>query len=152
MDTINAVGTADGDADGMNRDRVVASEIRAQLESVRIGEKILRMNLEPSDGRASGHHLRNVRKPKADTGPFSRALSSVTGDGHVSLSWLLRLKAATDDAVAVSRRHVDPGFRIAIELRGSPTRVVAGRCAVVLAGLRDAVALLGLERGRRRDG
>ena len=83
MDTINAVGAADGDADGVNRDRVVASEIRKQLESVRIGEKVLRMNLEPSDGRASGHHLRNVRKPKADTGPFSRGLSGVTGDGHV---------------------------------------------------------------------
>src|SRR5713101_7124626 len=83
MDTINAVGTADGDADGVNRDRVVASEIREQLESVRIGEKVLRMNLGPADGRASGHHLRNVRKPKADTGPFSRVWSVVTGDGHV---------------------------------------------------------------------
>src|SRR5258706_12398209 len=64
---------------------------------------------------------------------------------------LLRLKAAADNAVAIARRYVDPGFRIAIELRGSSTRVVAGRCAIVLAGLRDAVALLRLERGGRRD-
>jgi len=28
MDTINAVGAADGDADGVNRDRVIASKIR----------------------------------------------------------------------------------------------------------------------------
>src|SRR5712691_9238095 len=68
-----------------------------------------------------------------------------------SLSPLLRLKAAADDAVAIARWYVDPGFRIAIELRGSSTRVVAGRGAVVLAGLRDAVALLRLERGGRRD-
>src|SRR6266852_5412915 len=83
MDTINAVGAADGDADGVHRDRVVAIEIREQLKSVRIREKVLRMNLEPSDVRASGHHLRKVRKPKADTGPFSGGLSDVTGDGHV---------------------------------------------------------------------
>ena len=67
----------------MNRDRVIASQIRQQLESVRIRKKVLRMNLEPSDRRASGHHLRKVRKPKADTGPFSRLWSGVTGDGHV---------------------------------------------------------------------
>src|SRR4029453_768675 len=58
-----------------------------------------------------------------------------------SVEFLLRLKPATNDAVAVARGHVDPGFRIAIEFRGTPTRVVAGRRAVVLAGLRDAVAL-----------
>jgi len=83
MDTINAVGAADGDADSVNGDRVIASEIRQQLDSVRIREKVLRMNLEPSDVRTSGHHLRNVRKPKADTGPFSRGLFGVAGDGHV---------------------------------------------------------------------
>ena len=70
--TVNAVGAPDGDADRVNRDRIIACEIRQQLESVRIREKVLRVNLEPSDGRASGHHLRNVRKPKTDTGPFSR--------------------------------------------------------------------------------
>ena len=81
--TVNTVGAPDGDADRVNRDRIIACEIRQQLESVWIGEKILRVNLEPSDGRVSGHHLRNVRKPKADTGPFSRVWSGVTGDGHV---------------------------------------------------------------------
>ena len=75
MRTVDAVGAADRDADGVHRDRVVAREIRQQLESVRIGEKVLRMNLEPSDRWASGHHLRDVRKPKTDTGPFSRVLS-----------------------------------------------------------------------------
>jgi hypothetical protein len=64
----------------------VCSEICQQLESVRIREKVLRMNFEPSDGRASGHHLRDVRKPKADTGPFSRLWSGVRSDGHVPLS------------------------------------------------------------------
>ena len=81
--TVDAVGAADRDADGVHRDRVIASKIRQQLESVWIREKVLGMNLEPSDGRAGGHHLRNVRKPKADAGPFSRAWSGVTGDGHV---------------------------------------------------------------------
>src|SRR4029453_18098626 len=60
----------------------------------------------------------------------------------LSLSAFLWLKAAADDAVAIARRHVDPRFGIAIELRGSPARVVARRCAVVLAGFRDAVAFL----------
>ena len=78
-----AVGAADGDADGVHGDRVVASEIRQQFESMRIREKVLRMNLEPTDGWASGHHLRDVRKPKADTGPFRRVWSGVAGDGHV---------------------------------------------------------------------
>src|SRR5436190_8283447 len=81
--TVDAVGASNGDPDRVHRDRVIPSKIRQQLESVRIREKVLRVDLEPSDGRASGHHLRNVRKPKTDAGPFSRVWSSVTGDGHV---------------------------------------------------------------------
>ena len=62
---------------------VAYAKIRQQFEPVWIGEEVLRMNLEPSHGWSSGHHLRNVRKPKADTGPFSYGLSGVIGDGHV---------------------------------------------------------------------
>ena len=54
---------------GILRTRI-GQEIREQLETMRIGEKILRMDLEPPDGRASGHHLRNVREPKTDTCSF----------------------------------------------------------------------------------
>src|SRR5688572_32641448 len=104
---VDAVGAADGNPDRVYGDWIITSKIRQQLESVRIREKVLRVDLEPSDERACGHHLRNVRKPKTDAGPFSRVWSSVTGDGHVPSS-LLRLKGAADDTVAVARRHVDP--------------------------------------------
>ena len=73
MRPIDAVGAADRDADRVHRERVVAREIRQQLDGVRIGEEVLRMDLEPADGRASGHHLRDVREPQADAGPFSCA-------------------------------------------------------------------------------
>ena len=85
MVAINPVGAADGDADGVHRDRVVAGQIRQQLEGMGIREKVFRMDLEPSDRGASGHHLRKVRKPKTDTGLFKRQWSGVTGDGHVLL-------------------------------------------------------------------
>jgi hypothetical protein len=55
----------------VNGDGIVAGEIRQQLEPMRIREEILGMDLEPSDRRASGHHLRDVREPKTDTGSFS---------------------------------------------------------------------------------
>src|SRR5215813_12391419 len=59
--------------------------------------------------------------------------------------------AAADDAVAIAFRHVDPGLLVGIDLRSSGAGIVAGRGAVVLAGLGEPVALLGFEgRGRRR--
>src|SRR5262245_24772230 len=59
--------------------------------------------------------------------------------------------AAANDAVAIAFRHVDPGLLVGVDLRGSGAGIVAGRGAVVLAGLGEAVALLGFEgRGRRR--
>ena len=97
MCDIDAVGAADRNPDRVDRDRIVARKIGEEFERVRIREEVLGMDLEPSDGGASSHHLREVRKPKADTGPFSRALSCVTGDGHVPAPRLLRLHAAADD-------------------------------------------------------
>ena len=82
VDAVEAVGASDRDADRVNGDGVGAGEICQQLGPVWISQEILRMDLEPPDGWASGHHLRNVRKPKADTGPFSRVQARVTGDGH----------------------------------------------------------------------
>src|SRR5262245_2977172 len=59
--------------------------------------------------------------------------------------------AAADDAIAIAFGHVDPGLLVAVDFRGSGAGIVPGRGTVVLAGLGEAVALLGLEgRGRRR--
>src|SRR5262245_22715371 len=59
--------------------------------------------------------------------------------------------AAAHDAIAIAFGHVDPGLLVGVDLRGSGAGIVAGRGAVVLAGLGEAVALLGFEgRGRRR--
>ena len=71
---IDAVSAADGDADRVYRDRIVAGEIRQQLEAVRVREKILGMDLEPSHGWTRGHHLGDVGEPKTDA-----------GDGHILL-------------------------------------------------------------------
>ncbi len=72
MRTIDAVGAADRDPDRVHGNRIVTGEIRQQFESVRIRQKVLGMDFEPPDGWASGHHLRDVRKPKTDTGSFSQ--------------------------------------------------------------------------------
>ena len=72
MRTIDAVGAADRDPDGVDGNGVVAREIRQQFEPMWIREEVLRMDLEPSDRWASGHHLRDVREPKTDTGSFSQ--------------------------------------------------------------------------------
>ena len=69
MRSIEAVGAANGDADRMHGNGVVAREIEQQLRRVRIRQKVLRMDLEPSDGGTRGHHLGQVRQPQPDAGP-----------------------------------------------------------------------------------
>src|SRR6185295_12497810 len=55
--------------------------------------------------------------------------------------------AAAHDAIAITFGDVDPGLLVGIDLRGAGAGIVAGRGAVVLAGLCEAVALLGFEGG-----
>src|SRR6058998_3253653 len=95
--------------------------------------------------------LCNVRKPKADTGPFSYASLHLASDGHVSPPRYFGWRLPPTIPFTVAGMDVDPRLRIAVEFRGSAARVVAGRRAVVFAGLRDAVALLRLEGVGRRD-
>src|SRR5690606_2104197 len=75
----------------------------------------------------------------------------------------LRRPAAADDALAIAGGYVDPRAWIGVRSRGAGARVVPRRCAVVLAGLGDAVTLFRLEvrlgrrslrgdEGRSRDG
>src|SRR5690349_11811357 len=64
------------------------------------------------------------------------ALAAVLGVGR-------GLQAAAHDALAGALRHVDPGFRIVVGLHLSGAGVLAG-AAIVLAGLHDAGALLGV--------
>src|SRR5262245_679442 len=56
--------------------------------------------------------------------------------------------AGADDLFARAGRHIDPGFRIAVRRHVAMARVRARR-AVVLAGLDDAGALLGVVVGER---
>src|SRR6185369_5578962 len=69
-----------------------------------------------------------------------------TGRPLARRSRLLGVLAAADDLVAGASRHVDPRIVLAIALAGAGARGVRG-LGVVLAGLHDAVALLGLELG-----
>src|SRR5262245_43297945 len=55
-----------------------------------------------------------------------------------------RLQAAVDESVAGAGRHIDPRVLLPVAARGAGARRIGG-LAVVLAGLGDAVALLGLE-------
>src|SRR5437870_1772516 len=61
----------------------------------------------------------------------------------------LGLKAAAHQALARAGRHVNPRVTLAVALRSAGAGGVC-RLAVVLAGLRDSVALLGLELRLRR--
>src|SRR5690606_15969805 len=47
--------------------------------------------------------------------------------------------------VAIAGRDEDPGIGIAVDARGAGTGIVAGRGAIVLAGLGKTVALFGRE-------
>src|SRR5688572_562498 len=62
----------------------------------------------------------------------------------------LRLETGVDDTLAVASRDVDPRARVGVDLRRPCTRVTACRRTIVLAGLRDAVALFRFEVWRRR--
>ena len=63
MGAVDPIRAADGDADGMHRDGVVAREIEEQLRGVRIRQKGLGMNLEPGGVGTRGHQLCEVRQP-----------------------------------------------------------------------------------------
>src|SRR5438067_828280 len=90
---------------------------------------------------------RRPRRPSRDP------LPAVAGSGP------LRLRAAAHDLVAGAGRHVDPRVALLVAPGGAGARRVR-RLAVILAGLGDAIALLGLElrlgsrtgRGRHRQG
>ncbi len=66
MSTVDAPGAADRYADGVDRNRIVPARFEQELGGVRIGEKILRMNLEPARRWQRGDDLRDVRQPQAD--------------------------------------------------------------------------------------
>src|SRR5438477_9451162 len=82
-----------------------------------------------------------IARARLDTMATTPDRSTVSGSGL----------AAAHDAVAIAFGDVDPGLLVAVDLRGAGAGIVAGRGAVVLAGLGEAVALLGFEGwgGRR---
>src|SRR5262245_7641237 len=56
---------ANRDANRVNRDWIVARDVDEQLGSMRIGQEVLWMDLEPRRGRAGGHDIGKVREPQA---------------------------------------------------------------------------------------
>src|SRR5215813_3623805 len=88
------------------------------------------------------------RRPTPDTLGIGRIRRDAMATTQIR-SGASRLGAA-DDAVAIAFRHVDPGLLVGVDLRGSGAGIVPRRGAVVLAGLGEAVALLGFEGGGRR--
>src|SRR5262245_42859000 len=79
------------------------------------------------------------------TGPAA-SLQARSGSPH---SGLPRLQAAADQPLAGAGRHEDPGVLLAVTSRRSGARGI-GSLAVILPGLGDPIALLGLEPGFRR--
>src|SRR5437870_11549997 len=80
-------------------------------------------------------------RPSASVMPPARSSTKSSGP--------LGLKAAAHQALARAGRHVNPRVTLAVALRSASAGGVC-RLAVVLAGLRDSVALLGRELRLRR--
>src|SRR4030095_13629080 len=107
------------------------------------------MDLEPGDGGTRRQELADVRGPQPDAGPRRKSALPVHGVHAVPEGSGPWLGAAADQLLAGPGRHVDPRVLLAIAARGARAGGV-GRLAVILARLRDAVALLRLELGLGR--
>src|SRR5262245_18778419 len=105
-----------------------------------------------ADGRVATTSVRcGSRRPTPDTLGIGR----IRRDAMATTQIRSKVRsggglAAADDAVAIAFGDVDPGLLVAVDLRGSGAGIVPGRGAIVLAGLGEAVALLGFEGGGRR--
>src|SRR5262249_7781090 len=72
--SVEPCGAADGETDGMNRNRIASREIAQQFCGVRIGDEVLGMNFQPADRRSGGPRLFDVRPSKADPRCDRRAM------------------------------------------------------------------------------
>src|SRR5712692_8355061 len=146
----------------MEGDRIVAANLIEVLQRRATPQIVLRMNLEPGDGRASGDDLLDVRRAQPDAGPRRRAscvcIASDHPATHPPIAWhpsplrLLGLQAAVHELLAGALGDVHPGVALLVPLgRAGAGRI--GRLAVVLGCPHDAEALFVLElRHRRRAG
>src|SRR5262245_27138308 len=101
------------------------------------------MDFEPIQRRTRGHHLREMRKAKANAGAVPYAMNGWHGDGL--RLFLLGGFAAADDAFAVTLGHIDPCLGVAVQLGCAAAGVIPGRCAVVLSGFGNPIALFRCE-------
>ena len=103
-------------------------------------EEILRMHLEPRDVGSLSQDVAMVGAPQPDSGGCRNRCGRGSPCG-LQRSCLLRRQAAANEAFARAGWDVDPlrSVRCALRLAGARVAVCG---AVVLAGLRDAVALL----------
>src|SRR5262245_30338810 len=145
MMPIERTGRAERETHPVKRDRIVAAHGLEGGEGPGVGHVVLRVHLDPGDGGTPGQELAHVPSPEPDarerllTDHDARTVPERSG---------ARLRAAADELVAGAGGHVDPGVLLAVAPRGARAGRVGG-LAVVLAGLGDAVALLGLELGLR---
>ena len=78
MTAIERRGGAERQPDPVQRDRVVAPQLFEAADRRPAAHVVLRMRLEPSDGRTAGKELGDVRLPNADAGAESAAAGTVS--------------------------------------------------------------------------
>src|SRR5262245_14045620 len=72
MHLIDSAGRAHRNADAVQRNRVIRRQIHQQLFRMRVGQKVLRMDFEPTATWPGGYHLRQMRKAETDARSLGR--------------------------------------------------------------------------------
>src|SRR5579884_636250 len=67
MEFVNPGRAPYGNADRMERNRIIRGEVEEQFGGVRIGQKIFRMRFQPAATRPGGYHLRQMSKTETDS-------------------------------------------------------------------------------------
>src|SRR5713101_2349467 len=137
------------ESDAVERNWILGSEMVEPSQRRTPSQVILRVNLEPGDGRASGDDLLDVGRAQPDAGRRRRASYVSIASGHPDtrrpVAWrapplrLLGLEAAVHALLAGALGDVHPGIALLVPLGGARTGRI-GRLAVVLGCPRGAQA------------
>ena len=158
MRAIERVRRADRQPDAVQAQRIVArAPARARRrQRAAAREIVFAVRFEPADARAARDDLFVMSRAQPDAGaqpPVAPHRGAGTprsganrGEGcagaHERASYVFAVERAADEALAGALRQLDPFLRVAV-LLALALAGVRGARAIVLAGLRHAVALLG---------
>ena len=93
---------------------------------MRVGQKVFRMDLQPTHTRAGSRHFEDVRKPEADARSIRQRRRFRRHDRVTpSAAVLFRSLTSADNALAVACWNVNPRLWIGIELGCAAARIVA---------------------------